>query len=105
MPGYDSRQGSRWRSRCGLRSRRPSAPREKAKPTNKQSVSYATSRYFWNRREELPRIRMGRRAQHLVDRPVLHDPALVHHRHLVREVVDHGYVVRDEEIGEPAPRL
>ena len=34
-------------------------------------------------------------------RPLFHREAEVHHHHLVRDVADHGQVVRNEEVGEP----
>src|SRR5678816_1978631 len=98
MRGFASPRASKWRSKCEPRRRRSAPRRQREKPTKKQSVRRFTSSYFRNRGEKLPRIGMGRRAQHLVDRPALHDPALIHHGHVVREVVDHGDVVRDEEI-------
>ena len=40
-----------------------------------------------------------------VDRPFLHDPPEVHHRHPAAEGADQVQVVRDEQVGDAEPVL
>jgi hypothetical protein len=47
------------------------------------------------------RVRVLRRTQHFIDRSLLDDTAQVHHRHGVRQMIDDGEVVGDEQVGEP----
>ena len=44
---------------------------------------------------------MRRRTQHLVDRSPLDDAPEIHHRHVLRQIIDNGKVVRDEKISQP----
>ena len=53
-----------------------------------------------HRRQQGLGIGMLGRAQYLVDRAALDDPPQVHHRNLVRQILDHGDVVRDEQVGQ-----
>ena len=49
------------------------------------------------RRHQLARDRVGGAAEHLGGGAALHDAALVHHRHVVRDGAHHGEVVADEQ--------
>ena len=41
------------------------------------------------------------RTQHLVDQAALDDAAEIHDGHLMRQIVDHREVMRDEQVGQP----
>ncbi len=51
-----------------------------------------------NRRQQLPGVLVLRAGEHLVGIALLDDPALVHHRHPMRQVLDHRQVVADEQV-------
>jgi len=42
-----------------------------------------------------------RRTQNLIDCAAFDDATEVHHRHLMRQILDDGEVVRDEEVSQP----
>ncbi len=50
-----------------------------------------------DRGDEGRRIRMARRAEHALGRPLLDDPAEIHHRDPVAEPAHDGEIVRDED--------
>ncbi len=58
-----------------------------------------------HRLQQRLRVRMERMRVELVAWCALDDPAEVHHRDLVRDVLDDGEVVRDEEVGQPEVAL
>ena len=58
-----------------------------------------------NRFEELRRVLRRRRFENSINGARLHDRALFHHEHLVRDLANHSQVVGDEEVREPELRL
>ncbi len=54
-----------------------------------------------HRRQQRLGVRVPGRREQLLGGRHLHDPADVHHRDAVADVLDHRQVVRDEEVGEP----
>ena len=54
-----------------------------------------------DRRQQALRVRLARIAVDVVGIRDLDDLALVHHHHLVGDVLHDGQVVRDEDVGEP----
>lgn len=54
----------------------------------------------WNSGKQRLRIRMSRRTQHFIDQTALDDAPEVHYRHLMRQILHHGEIVRDEQIGQ-----
>ena len=55
--------------------------------------------------QQLARVRVLRIVEDRGARADLDDLAEIHHRDAVADALDHGHVVRDEEIGEPELRL
>ena len=53
-----------------------------------------------DRGQQRARVGVVRVREQLVGRGLLHDPAQVHHRDPVADVVDHRQVVRDEQVGQ-----
>ena len=54
-----------------------------------------------DRGQQGARIGVPRRTQDFVDRPLLDDPAQIHHRHRMRQMVDNRKVVGNEQLGQP----
>ena len=50
--------------------------------------------------KECARIRMPGRIENLLCCTTLNDPTEIHHRHLIRKILDNGKIVRNKEIGE-----
>lgn len=54
-----------------------------------------------NRVEQLTGVVLLRIAEHVVDRCRFDDRTTRHHQHVVRDLANHGQVVRDEEVRQP----
>ena len=86
--------------RVGMRGRAmPGDQRQQDQPVDSHQSMVGT---FLNGAARRGWGRLGGGGGHLVDGSALDDPAQVHHRHLVREILDDRDVVRDEEVGEPS---
>lgn len=59
----------------------------------------------WNRSKQRLSIWVQRARENFVGRGFFHDLAKIHHRHSIRDILDDGQVVRDEQIREIEPLL